>query len=431
MTSKKSISERALAFGRDVYYGHGKIEILPKVLVHGMDDLAAAYTPGVGHVVRHLLQKPEDLSRQSTKDNMVAIVTDGTAVLGLGNTGPHAAVPVMEGKATMFKMLVGIDCMPLCLNTKSEDAFVDTVNALEPTFGGFNLEDVAAPACFNVMKRLEESLPVPVIHDDQYGTATVIAAALTNALRVTGKDVQNVRVVVNGVGAAGAATIDMLEGLGVGEITAVDKHGILHPLDKPQHTHWQSIAERTNQSGLRGDLAVAMAGADVFIGVSVEGAVSPDMVRTMSRNPIVFGLANPEPEIMPDVAKAAGAAITASGRFDYPNHCNNVLAFPSLMRGAIDVKAKRINRDMCLAAARTIANHVPTAQLGPEHLLPSPLDDDLYPIVSEAVGQAAIELGLARRVLAKGAVAENTRHLRELVAQRMVGLNEYEPENAS
>lgn len=425
MTSGKTISEKALAFGRDVYYGHGKIEILPKVLVHGMDDLAVAYTPGVGHVVRHLLEHPDDLSQQSSKDNLVAIVTDGTAVLGLGNAGPHAAVPVMEGKATMFKMLVGIDCMPLCLNTKTEDAFVDTVSALEPSFGGFNLEDVAAPSCFNVMRRLESSLPVPVIHDDQYGTATVIAAALSNALRVTGKAVQDVRVVVNGIGAAGAATVDMLEGLGVGEITAVDKHGILHPLDNPQHAHWQAIAERTNQLGLRGDLASAMEGADAFVGVSVEGVVSPDMVRSMGRDPIVFGLANPEPEIMPDVAKVAGAAITASGRFDYPNHCNNVLAFPSLMRGALDVKAKRISREMCLAAARRIADLVDPNSLAADHLLPSPLDDDLYPEVSDAVGQAAIKEGLARIILPIGSIAENTRHLRKLVALRLAELSKH------
>ncbi|MEQ9491377.1 MAG: NADP-dependent malic enzyme [Alphaproteobacteria bacterium] len=424
MSSGKSLAERALAFGRDVYYGHGKIEILPKVLVRGMDDLAAAYTPGVGHVVRHLLEHPEELSQQSAKDNLVAIVTDGTAVLGLGNAGPHAAVPVMEGKATMFKMLVGIDCMPLCLKTSGEDAFVDAVNALEPSFGGFNLEDVAAPSCFNIMKRLEQSLPVPVIHDDQYGTATVITAALSNALRVTGKSVGDVRVVVNGIGAAGAATIDMLEGLGIGEITAVDKQGILHPDDNPAHAHWRDIAERTNQSRLRGDLTTAMAGADAFVGVSVAGIVSPSMVRSMARDPIVFGLANPEPEIMPDDAVAAGAAVTASGRFDFPNHCNNVLAFPSLMRGALDVKAKRISREMCLAAARKIAGLVPEDQVSATNLLPSPLDDDLYPEVSEAVAQAATREDLARVVVPERAVAENTRRLRNLVARRLNDLKE-------
>lgn len=424
MSSGKPLAERALAFGRDVYYGHGKIEILPKVLVRGMDDLAAAYTPGVGHVVRRLLEHPDELSQQSAKDNLVAIVTDGTAVLGLGNAGPHAAVPVMEGKATMFKMLVGIDCMPLCLKTDGEDAFVDAVNALEPSFGGFNLEDVAAPSCFNVMKRLEQSLPVPVIHDDQYGTATVITAALSNALRVTGKSVGDVRVVVNGIGAAGAATIDMLEGLGIGEITAVDKQGILHPDDNPAYPHWRDIAERTNRSRLKGDLATAMAGADAFVGVSVAGIVSPSMVRSMARDPIVFGLANPEPEIMPDEAMAAGAAVTASGRFDFPNHCNNVLAFPSLMRGALDVKAKRISREMCLAAARRIAGLVPEDQVSATNLLPSPLDDDLYPEVSEAVARAAIEENLARVVLPEGAVAENTRRLRNLVARRLNDLKE-------
>lgn len=422
MTSSETVRERALAFARDVYAGRGKIEILPKVLVSGMEDLAAAYTPGVGYVVRHLLEHPEDLAVQTTKDNLIAIVTDGTAVLGLGNTGPRAAIPVMEGKATMFKMLVGIDCMPLCLDVSDPDAFVATVRALEPTFGGFNVEDVAAPHCFEIMRRLEAEVAVPSIHDDQYGTATVIAAAMLNAMKLTGRSPENTRVVVNGIGAAGFATIDMLEGLGVGEITAVDKAGILHAGDDLPHAHWRDVAARTNQSGLRGTLADAMQGADAFVGVSTGGIVSAAMVRSMNKDPIVFGLANPEPEITPDEAHAAGAAVTASGRFDFPNHCNNVLAFPSLMRGAIDTKAKRVTRNMCLAAARTIAAQVDDGRLSAESLLPSPLDADLYPVVSEAVAQSAIAEKVARVSPAPGAVRDNTRHLRDLVGMRMAEL---------
>lgn len=422
MSSADTIRERAISFARDVYAGRGKIEILPKVLVSNMDDLAAAYTPGVGYVVRHLLDHPEDISLQSTKDNLVAIVTDATAVLGLGNTGPSAAIPVMEGKATMFKMLVGIDCMPLCLDVNGPEQFVAAVRALEPTFGGFNVEDVAAPHCFEIMDRLETELAVPSIHDDQYGTATVIAAALINAMTITGRTARDVRVVVNGIGAAGYAAIDMLEGLGVGEITAVDKAGILNARDDLPLAHWRDVAQRTNQSGLSGTLTEAMQGADAFIGVSTGGIVSADMVRSMNANPIVFGLANPEPEITPTEAKAAGAVVTASGRFDFPNHCNNVLAFPALMRGAVDTKAKRVTRNMCLAASRMIAQHGRVSGLSEDSLLPSPLDEDLYPTVSEAVAQAAIAEGVARVFPEPGVVHDNTRNLREHVHARMAEL---------
>lgn len=411
-------ASEALAVGRDVYYGHGKIEILPKITVGGLRDMAVSYTPGVGHVVKHLLAHPEALHEQAAKDNMIALISDGTAVLGYGNVGPHAGIPVMEGKAAMFKMLAGIDCMPMCVSARGPEHLIDIVGALEPTFGGFNIEDVAAPHCFTLMHGLSQTVSVPSLHDDQFGTATVVTAALINAVSVLGRKKESMRVVVSGIGAAGSATITMLEALGVGDIVAVDRPGILRSGDELAHSHWREIAERTNRERLSGGIAEALRGADVFVGVSVEGLVSPAMVRSMNRDPIVFGLANPEPEILPGDAQAAGAAIVASGRFDFPNHCNNVLAFPGLMRGALDSKARRISVGMCLAAAHAVAATVPADELGASHILPSPLDAEVHANVAEAVAQRAMTEGLARVSLAPGASAARTRHLQELVALR-------------
>jgi len=410
---------QALAFGRDVYSGHGKIEILPKVGAETLADMAVAYTPGVGHVVRRLLAHPEELGQQTTKDNMVALVTDGTAVLGFGNVGPHAGMPVMEGKAVMFKALAGIDCMPLCLDVKSPEQFCDVVAALEPSFGGINMEDVAAPHCFRILRALDEILSIPVIHDDQYGTATVALGGLIKALELTGRKPGDVRVVVNGVGAAGSATIFMLQALGVGDIVAVDRNGILKAGDPLAHEHWREIAARSNRSRLTGGLADALKGADVFIGLSVGGIVDEEMIRSMAKDPIVFALANPEPEIAPDRARAAGAVIAASGRFDFPNHCNNVLAFPGLMRGALDTKAKSVSIGMCLAASRTLA------RLGgndTEHILPSPLDPVTHASVAEAAAMAAVAEGLARVSVRPGDVRSHTLALTKLVAERQASL---------
>ena len=412
-------AERALAFGRDVYSGHGKIEILPKVSAATLDEMAVAYTPGVGYVVRHLLEHPENLSIQTTKDNMVALVTDGTAVLGLGNVGPWAGMPVMEGKAVMFKALAGIDCMPLSLNVKSPEQFCDVVAALEPTFGGINMEDVAAPHCFPILRDLEQRLSVPVIHDDQYGTATVAMAGLINAVKLTGRHLSDIRVVVNGVGAAGGATVNFLEALGVGDIIAVDRSGILQRgFDYPM-AHWREIAARTNKDQRRGDLAAALKGADVFIGMSIGGLVSETMVTTMAKHPIVFALANPEPEISPDRALAAGAAIAASGRFDFPNHCNNVLAFPGLMRGALDTKAKRVTVSMCLAASRALAS---LAGDSIDEILPSPLDPAVHASVAEATAMQVVAEGLARRTVTEGQVKQHTLALIASVAERQANL---------
>lgn len=427
MASPPVTKEAAIAFGRDVYYGHGKIEILPKVAVHSLQDMAVAYTPGVGHAVREVQARPEALSELTAKDNLVAIVTDGTAVLGFGNAGPRAALPVMEGKATMFKLLAGIDCFPLCIQARDAAHLIDILEALEPGFGGYNIEDVAAPGCFEVVRQLEQRVAIPAMHDDQYGTATVIAAGLINALKVTGRAAKDIRVVVNGIGAAGTATIDMLQALGVGEITAHDKAGIIYRGGDYPHEHWRRIAETTNRDRLQGDLATAMRGADVFIGVSVANQVTPEMVRSMARGPIVFGLANPEPEIRPDVALAAGAAIVASGRFDFPNHCNNVLAFPALMRAALDTKTRRVSREMCLAASRAIAAEISDAQLAPDLILPSPLSATLYPNVAEAVAREAVKQGLARVDPGVGTVAAKTAHLRRLVQQRQRSLPAHAP----
>ncbi len=407
----------AMAFGRDVYYGHGKIEILPKVVIKGIEDIAIAFTPGVGHVVRAIYENPDLLHEQTAKDNLIALVTDGTAVLGMGNVGPYAGMPVMEGKSVMFKLLAGIDCMPLCLDVSSGDELVSAIKALAPTFGAFNLEDVAAPRCFEVMGQLG-SLPVPIMHDDQYGTATAITAVLINALKVLDRKPVNQRVALCGCGAAGTACVEMLFLLGFQDIVVVDKDGILSRDQKQPHAHLQRVAEQTNVLCIKGGLEEAMTGADLFIGLSVGGIVSSDMMRLMNTDPIIFSLANPVPEILPDVAYAAGAVLVASGRFDFPNHCNNVLAFPSLLRGALDTNAKSVSPKMCFAAAHAIANDVSEDELSISNISPSPMSDTLYPDVAEATARAAIEEGLARKIPSPGAVAENTRRLRGLAHER-------------
>ena len=398
--ANEGFAEKAIAYSRDVYCGHGKIEILPKVGASSLEDMAVAYTPGVAHVVQHVLASPDKLDEVTARGNMIALVTDGTAVLGLGDVGPKAAIPVMEGKAVMFKCLAGIDCMPLCLDAKGIDRFCDTICALEPSFSGINIEDVASPHCFEIVSQLEERLSIPVLHDDQFGTATVVTAAVINSLKLTGKKTKDVTVVVNGVGAAGTASIRMLEALGVGNIIAVDKKGILDPGDRGLPRHFREIASRTNAGSVSGKLCDAMRGADCFVGLSTGGIVDENMVRSMSKDPVVLALANPEPEIRPDKAMAAGAAVTASGRFDYPNHCNNVLAFPGLMRGALVSKARRIDIRMCLAAAHKIA------QLGEpvraDHILPSPLDLNVHAAVADAVAAEAVAVGLARADVTPG-----------------------------
>lgn len=415
-------AEAALAFGRDVYSGHGKLEILPKVAVGSMADVAVAYTPGVGHVVRELIRRPEALHEQSAKDNLVAIVSNGTAVLGFGDTGPHAAIPVMEGKAVMFKMLAGIDCMPLVIAEKDPERLSDIVLALEPCFGAFNIEDVAAPGCFSIVRRLERDLPVPVLHDDQHGTATVIAAGLINAFRVLGREARGQRAVILGCGAAGTACVRFLRELGIEDIVVVDREGILEPGRTYDREHLNDVAAATNPDRIRGGLAQAMRGRDVFVGLSAADLVTADMVRSMAADPVVFSLANPNPEILPDAAEAAGAAITASGRFDFANHCNNVLAFPALFRAALDTRATNISLGMCMAAAHAIADSVPASALGPKNILPSVLDASLCPRVAETVARQAVAEGLARVVPEAGGVEAHTRMLVAQLAERQASL---------
>lgn len=412
---------RARAVCTGAYNGPGKLEILPKVSVPDLAAMAVAYTPGVGAAVREILRDPDAVHALTGLDNTIALVSNGTAVLGFGDAGPRAAIPVMEGKACMFKLLAGIDCIPLCVDAPTPERLIAVLQALAPSVAGFNLEDVAAPMCFEVTRAAERTLPVPTLHDDQYGTATAVVAALINACKLLDRRPGDLRVVVNGIGAAGVAAVQLLRALPVGDIVAVDRHGILHPDQAQPQPHWAEVAAATNAGRLSGDLRTALRGADVFVGVSAANLVDASMVASMAPRPIVLALANPEPEIRPDAARAAGAAVAASGRFDYPNHCNNVLAFPALVRGAIDTRAERVSVAMCLAAAHAIAEQA-GPDLGPEHLLPSPFSETLYPAVAEAVARQAVADGLARRQPAPGWVHDNTARLRALVARRQAGL---------
>ena len=363
---------------------HGKIEISPVAPVHTRAELALAYTPGVADACMAIAAEPEQSFALTRRWNMVAVVTDGTAVLGLGDIGPAAAMPVMEGKCVLFKSFGGVDAFPVCLDTKDVDEIVHAVELLQPTFGGINLEDIAAPRCFEIERRLKERLSIPVFHDDQHGTAVVVAAGLVNALRVTERDAAHTRVVVNGAGAAGIAIAKLLLSLGVGELILSDTDGV------PQ----RELAARTNPRGVRGTLANALAGADVFVGVSRPGLVTPEMVRAMAKDPIVFAMANPTPEIMPDAAKAGGARVVGTGRSDFPNQINNVLAFPGIFKGALAVRARDITDGMKMAAARAIAALVPAPD--EEHILPDAFDAHLAPAVAEAVAAQARAEGLAR-----------------------------------
>lgn len=403
---------------REPYVGHGKLEVLPKVVVRDIHDIALLYTPGVAYAVKEILAREEALGELTGRDNTIAVVSDGTAVLGLGRAGPRAALPVMEGKASMFKLLVGIDAVPLCLDVRNPEQLLDILEAAEPTFGGYNLEDIAAPHCFEIMDKAPARLSVPIIHDDQYGTATVIVAALMNAFKLLGRDRAQQRAVICGDGAAGTATARLLMAFGIGDVLVVGIDGIIHRGRHYADPHREWLAQQTNSEGRHGSLTDAMKGADVFIGLSVANLVTPAMVRVMQARPVVLSLANPVPEIMPEDSLAGGAVIVGSGRFDYPNQCNNVLAFPGLMRGALDCGAMRVDHDACLAASGAIAADVPESALRPDNILPTPLSETLYPAVAEAVAQDLISRKLARRQPIPGAVAAHTEKLRRLVAER-------------
>lgn len=373
----------------------GKVEITSRAQVKNSAELSLAYSPGVAEPCRQIAANPELVWDYTWKGNTIAVVSDGSAVLGLGNIGPAAALPVMEGKAVLFKEFANVNAIPLCLNTQDVDEIVRIVKALEPTIAGVNLEDIASPRCFEIEERLKKETDMFIFHDDQHGTAVVTLAGLINALKVVGKG-KDVTIVVNGIGAAGAAIIRILLEDGYTNIRACGRHGRLVPGDEQNNPAQEGIAQITNPQGLRQTLAEAMQGADVFIGVSASNVVTPEMVKSMNDQPIIMALANPEPEISVELALEAGAAIVATGRSDYPNQINNVLGFPGIFRGALDVRAKDINYAMKIAAANAIANLVenPTR----ECIIPSPFDPRVAPAVADAVAQKAKETGVAREV---------------------------------
>lgn len=374
----------------------GKLEIKSKLEVATREDLSLAYTPGVAEPCRKIHENEENVYKYTSKGNLVAVVTDGTAVLGLGDIGPKAGLPVMEGKAILFKEFANVDAFPICLDTKNVDEIVKTVKLIAPGFGGINLEDIGAPRCFEIEEKLKKELDIPVFHDDQHGTAIVVFAGIINALKVVSKKLEDIKVVVNGAGAAGTAIAKLLLSSGVKNLIACDKIGILYRGIEGVDDAKKELAKVTNPDNIKGTLADALIGADVFIGVSAPGIVTKDMVRTMNKDSILFAMANPTPEIMPDEAKAAGARVIGTGRSDFPNQVNNVLAFPGIFRGALDVRAKEINEEMKIAAAYAIASMIKDEDLNEDNVIPYALDRNVASNVAEAIKEAARKSGAAR-----------------------------------
>jgi len=374
----------------------GKIEVVSKVHVETKEDLSLAYTPGVAEPCRKIHENEENVYKYTSKGNLVAVVTDGTAVLGLGDIGPKAGLPVMEGKAVLFKEFANVDAFPICLDTKNVDEIVQTVKMIAPGFGGINLEDIGAPRCFEVEERLKKELDIPVFHDDQHGTAIVVLAGVINALKVVNKKIEDIKVVVNGAGAAGTAIAKLLLSSGVKNLIACDKVGILYRGIENVDDAKKELAKVSNPDNIKGNLADALVGTDVFIGVSAPGIVSQDMVRSMNKDSILFAMANPTPEIMPDEAKVAGARVIGTGRSDFPNQVNNVLAFPGIFRGALDVRAKEVNEEMKIAAAYAIAYMIKEEDLNENNVIPNALDRNVAVNVAEAIKKAARESGAAR-----------------------------------
>lgn len=377
------------------YEWKGKIEVVARAKVDNKDALSLAYTPGVAQPCLEIqkdINKSYELTRRS---NLVAVITDGSAVLGLGNIGPEAGMPVMEGKCVLFKEFGGVDAFPLCVRTQDVDEFVNTVALLCGSFGGINLEDIAAPRCFEIERKLKEKADIPIFHDDQHGTAVICSAGIINALKLVGKKIEDCTAVFNGAGAAGVAIAKLFTSMGMGNIIMCDRKGIICDGDdlKPAK---QDIADFTNKNHLRGSLADAMKGADIFIGVSAPGVVTEDMIKSMAKDPIVLAMANPVPEIMPDLAKEAGAAVVGTGRSDFPNQINNVLAFPGIFRGALDVRASDINEEMKIAAAKALAGLVSDEELSADYIIPKPFDPRVGKTVAAAVAQAARDSGVAR-----------------------------------
>lgn len=391
----------------------GKIEVVSKVPLEKSRDLTLAYSPGVAEPCLAIKDDPEKIYDYTAKGNMVAVVTNGTAVLGLGNIGAGAGLPVMEGKAILFKGFAGVDAFPICLNTQDPDEVVRTVELIAPGFGGINLEDIKAPQCFDIEKALKARLDIPVFHDDQHGTAIVVVSALINAFKLTGRKFEEAKFVVNGAGAAGQAITRLIESMGGKNIILCDTHGAIYTGRPEGMTPYKDdIATVTNPQHEAGTLAEVLRGADVFIGVSVADCVTPDMVKSMAKDPIIMAMANPTPEIVPDVAKAAGASVVGTGRSDFPNQVNNLLAFPGIFRGALDVRATDINDEMAAAAAHALANLVPASELTADNVITSPFNPDVAPTVAAAVAKAAIETSVARRKdVTPEAVARHTREL--------------------
>ncbi|WP_342497536.1 malic enzyme-like NAD(P)-binding protein [Bacillus sp. FSL R7-0672] len=404
-----SLREEALHMHKE---NQGKLESKSKVQVKNAKDLSLAYSPGVAEPCKDIYDDTSKVYDYTMKGNMVAVVTDGSAVLGLGNIGAEASLPVMEGKAVLFKSFAGVDAFPIALATNDVDKIVETVKLLEPTFGGVNLEDIAAPNCFIIEERLKKETNIPVFHDDQHGTAIVTVAGLVNALKLSGKSMSSIKVVANGAGAAGIAIIKLLYHFGVRDIIMCDTKGAIYE-GRPNGMNAvkNEVAKFTNQDRKEGSLEEVIEGADVFIGVSVAGALTKEMVGKMAKDPVIFAMANPSPEIMPEDAHAAGASVVGTGRSDFPNQVNNVLAFPGIFRGALDVRATHINEEMKIAAVEAIASLVSDDKLSAEYVIPDPFDARVAPAVAKAVAKAAMETGVARIKVDPEEVAEKTRKL--------------------
>ena len=390
----------------------GKLETVPKVPVRNAKDLSLAYSPGVAEPCKEIYNTKSKVYEYTMKGNTVGIVSNGTAVLGLGNIGAEAALPVMEGKAVLFKSFAGVDAFPICLNASDVEEVISAVKMMEPTFGGINLEDIAGPSCFIIEERLKKETNIPIFHDDQHGTAIVTLAGLVNALKIVDKKMKDIKVVVNGAGAAGIAIIKLLHRFGVQDIILCDSKGAIYEgrefgMNDVKH----SVAKVTNRSRKTGMLKDVIEGMDVFVGVSVEGALTQDMIRSMNDDPIIFAMANPVPEIMPEEAKEAGAKVIGTGRSDYPNQVNNVLAFPGIFRGALDVHATNINEDMKIAAVYAIADLVSDEELDVDYVIPAPFDPRVAPSVAASVAKAAMDTGVARKHVDPEEIREKTRRL--------------------
>lgn len=387
------ISEKSLELHRLL---RGKLEIKSRASVKTKEELSLAYTPGVAQACLEIKENPSLSYELTRRWNTVAVITDGTAVLGLGDIGPVAGMPVMEGKCVLFKEFAGVDAIPVCIDSKDPDEIVKTVKLISKSFGGINLEDISAPRCFEIEEKLQQECDIPVFHDDQHGTAIIVTAGIKNALKLVNKQKEDCKAVICGAGAAGTAIAKMLVSFGIGDVTVCDRNGIINRLDTSLNTAQSELAKITNNSLQSGSLSDALKGADIFVGVSAPNIVTRDMIKTMAPDPIVFAMANPVPEIMPDEAKAAGAAVVGTGRSDFSNQVNNVLAFPGIFRGALDARAEKINTEMKLAAVNAISSLVSDGELSADYILPLAFDKRVGTAVAKAVAQAAVDSGVAR-----------------------------------